>query len=239
MEKKLRRAEALLQICFPGVGLEDPRLDTLLKKGSLSEGGLKTMQAQLNGVDVQRASDTNNQEHDSDLESMLTMKGALNQDEQGEYAYYGASSGMNFLRSMSEVFGNMAESKTRDQSNQSTTTSSRRMSNVMMEIPGESNKHDATSEHDISIDDLPPKETARRLVRYALDDACAIVPCVHQPSFYTSFDRIYDISTDNYNTQDQRFLPLLYVVIALGCLFAKDEESKLEKSGYLSATDEG
>ena len=59
-----------------------------------------------------------------------------------------------------------------------------------------------------------------------MDDACALIPCVHQPSFYQSLDRIYDLSTDEYSTQDQRFLPLLYVVIALGCLFAKDEDSK-------------
>lgn len=238
MEKKLRRAESLLQLCFPGVALDDPRFDILLQHGSLHEAGLGTKQLQSHVVQPHSGTGGGIQDHDSDLESMVASKGALNQDGKGEYAYYGASSGMNFLRRMSEEFGQMAKAEGHEGSLPSDATL-RRMSNVMMEIPGQSDKQEAFSEHDISIDDLPPKGTAMQLIRYALDDACAILPCVHKPSFYQAVDRIFDLPSENYSTQDHRFLPLLYVVIALGCLFAKDGESKLERGGYLSATDEG
>lgn len=240
MEKKIHRAESLLQIFFPGVNLDDPRFDYLLQTKSVADSGLSVTHQRFNAIDSQEIPAYSQQASDSDLESMLTSKGALNQDAKGEYAYYGASSGMNFLNRMSEEFDVMVKAGGKTDDNSARSDSPPRwMSNVMMHIPGDPSKHDFYSDQELSIDELPAKETARRLVRYALDDACAILPCVHQPSFFKSFDRIYNLSTEEYNTQDYRFLPLLYVVIALGCLFAKDEDSELERKGYLSATDQG
>ena len=244
MEKKLHRAEAILQICFPGASLDDARFDMLLRDSiSVDTGNIASVSAKFNSLDPSAATTHIASESESDLESMITSKGALDQNAQGEYNYFGASSGFNFMRRMSEEFGELANGRRGNQHpkpsvSDLSTLKSRRMSSAMMTIPGPA-RQDSPPEHDVSIDDLPPKEMASRLVRFALDDACAILPVVHQPSFFAAFDRIYDLPPEEYKTGDHRFLPLLYMVIALGCLFAKDGDSELERKGYLSATDQG
>ena len=241
MDKKVRRAESILQLCFPGVLLDDPRFDALLQQSNAPVPDLQSVLAQFHSRDSSAATSAPHREPDSDLESMITSKGALDQNENGEYNYFGASSGFNFLRRMSEEFGELVSPKRENDSlpaSRGSKDKTNRMSSVIMNLPGRP-KLDSPSEHGSSIGDLPSRDKARRLVQYALDDACAIIPCVHQPSFFSSFHRIYNLDFEEYNTQDHRFLPLLYVVMALGCLFAKDEDSELERRGYISATDEG
>jgi hypothetical protein len=36
------------------------------------------------------------------------------------------------------------------------------------------------------------------------------------------FDRIYDFPAENFGDEENRFLPLLYVTLALGCMFHLD-----------------
>lgn len=238
MEKKLNRAESILQLCFPGVSIDDPRFNTLLREGKDDEANIAGLLARFNSLDPTTTHTMQSHEPDSDLESMVTSKGSLDQNEQGEYNYFGASSGFNFLRRMSDEFGQLVNAKKEANSLPPSHMASGTMSSVMMKIPGLT-RQDSPLEHETSIDDLPEKSKALRLVHFALDDACAIIPCVHQPSFFAALDRIYELQPEEYNNQDHRFLPLLYVVIALGCLFAKDEGSELERKGYASATDEG
>jgi hypothetical protein len=68
---------------------------------------------------------------------------------------------------------------------------------------------------------LPSKGTARLLTNVALQDACCLMRFVHQPSFDKSLDRIYDVPPETYTPQDEAFLPLLYLTLALGQLYSR------------------
>lgn len=69
---------------------------------------------------------------------------------------------------------------------------------------------------------LPSKEFATQLVDAALD-AHRFLSIVHRPSFYTSFDLLYDLGEADYGIAERRFLPLLYAVLAYGSLYVEFE----------------
>lgn len=106
----------------------------------------------------------------------------------------------------------------------------------------DSPKSTSDSPQDISLPpthDLPPRDVTRKLCRNALDDACALMRLVHEPSFYAMVDRIFDVPPDQFTNEENTFLPLLYIVIAVGCLFSDDGASTLDVSGYESAIGQG
>lgn len=89
--------------------------------------------------------------------------------------------------------------------------------------------------------DLPSKEVARKLCENSLDLACSLLRFVHQPSFYEMFDNIYDTPVENFGNDENQFLPLLYVVLALGCMFRIHDSApgSPEPSTYKTGIDEG
>lgn len=238
LERRLRRAEQLLREVMPGVNLDDPEHDSILPPRTFSAVKLEG-QSPSTGMSAQlRPQPSFSQpaakaEEDSLLESMVHEAGSLNLDDQGHWDFYGHSSGMIFLKRMREQFGNLL--------GKSDATSIFMKSSIITgrlnspKSPGRSSMSPGFT----SVHDLPANKCARRLCSYALDDAAALLRFVHQPSFYAMFDRIYDTSPEHFTSVDQRFLPLLYAVFALGCLFAKAEESVLQSFGYESATDQG
>ncbi|KAL8847313.1 MAG: hypothetical protein Q9221_007629 [Calogaya cf. arnoldii] len=239
LENRLEKAESLLKTVLPDVNLDDPKYDVMMpqrmhapikqEEESPSNGikGGSTLQS-TNGPNAPDA------QKDSLLESMVLETGSLHLDDQGHYDFYGQSSGMIFLRRMREQFGDLLV-KFDDKSLPFTKPST---------ISGRlnSSKSNSGSPMDSSrsnVHDLPAKSCARKLCSYALTDAAALFPFVHQPTFYTMFDRVYDTPRESYKPMDEQSLPLLYSVIALGCLFATAEESMLQSYGYESATDLG
>jgi hypothetical protein len=89
------------------------------------------------------------------------------------------------------------------------------------------------------LDDLPSKDCGRELCEVALDDACALMRFVHQPTFYAMFDRVYDTEPELFEIEENKYLPLVYSIMAVGCLFSKNENSKLQTEGYENAIDQG
>ncbi|KAJ5556051.1 transcriptional regulator family: Fungal Specific TF [Penicillium frequentans] len=69
---------------------------------------------------------------------------------------------------------------------------------------------------------LPNKELARKLVDTALD-AQILSHVIHRPSFDVSFNLIYALEKLEYGRREVMFLPLLYAVIAYGCLFIEPD----------------
>ena len=63
----------------------------------------------------------------------------------------------------------------------------------------------------------------------------------HRPTFFKRLDRIYNTDPDQYTNADTQFLPLLYVVMAVGCMFAKteNEQTMLDTKGYQEAMEQG
>ena len=52
-------------------------------------------------------------------------------------------------------------------------------------------------------------------------------------------DRIYDTPPEQYSNEEHSFLPLLYIVMSVGCLFSDDGAGTLDVSGYETAIGQG
>jgi len=90
--------------------------------------------------------------------------------------------------------------------------------------------------------DLPPREIAKILCVNSLNCGCSLLRFVHQPTFCETFNRIYDVPAESFGDEENRFLPLLYVVLALGCMFHTDlEDDPIGPSGstYRAKIDQG
>lgn len=238
LEIKLRRAENVLRTVLPEVNLDDPALDVgapsrpppYVKQEAQPEllahqkpiGQHPEIQPRTNG------------ERDPMLESMVENTGTLDLDDDGYWDFHGHSSGRAFLRKMREQFGDLM-GKPDDYG----------MPYMKIETAPQSKASPESSLHSPVVSklpttqDLPAKGDARLLCENAIDDACAILRFVHQPTFYTMFDRIYDIPPENFSSEDLKFLPLLHSAIALGALFATAEQSQLMTSGFANAIEQG
>ncbi len=172
------------------------------------------------------------------LESMVESTGTLDLDDQGHWDFHGHSSGLTFLRRLREQFGDLFGPEG---------PRSGQPAPFMRPIPRPRSQcldsprsGDSPSDILAHTQDLPSKEVARELCSNALDNACTLMRFVHTPTFYALFDRIFDTPAESYSNEENRFLPLLYVVMALGCLFGKTEENRLDLShGYEGATEQG
>jgi hypothetical protein len=172
-------------------------------------------------------------EDDPQLQSMVENTGSLDLDDQGHWDFHGHSSGYTFMSRFRAQFGGLAIPDPNP-----TSPRSRPFSQLLESSP----KSAGSSPFDISMPsslDLPTKEVARELCRSTLDDAVSLMRFIHKPSFFRRFDRIFATDPDQFTTADIRFLPLLYFVMAVGCLFASAENSVLSSKGYEDATDQG
>lgn len=238
LERRLEKAEELLRELLPGVNLDDPVHDAISPQRAYPKPkpGRQSPTADVSPRYTSQPSFSQavaKAEEDSLLESMVHEVGALNLDDQGHWDFCGHSSGMVFLRRMREQFGDLLGSSDGPKIFMRSTSVSGRLTSP--KSPSQSPMNPGYT----NVHDLPAKECARKLCSCALDDAAALLRFVHQPSFYATFDRIYSTSPEEFTPHDQNFLPLLYAVLALGCLFAKAEESMLQSYGYESAIDQG
>lgn len=187
---------------------------------------------------------------------MVEATGQLEIDKEGNWDYHGHSSGLSFIRRVREQLGDLNGPEQAEDDPISRRPPRKTFSKSVpvprgafepgalepdspRQLLGEGMQESPFDNQDVGTDELPSKQLALTLCSAALDDACAILNIVHHPTFYTSFHRIYDRHPDEFNDQDHKFLPLLYVVLGLGCLFDKDEDSELERKGYKSATGVG
>lgn len=238
LENRLQRAEALLKTVLPDVDLNDPNFDAGVPqrmhvpvkpeeqtKDHTSAGPETSLDKSELGGDVEK---------DSLLELMVENTGSLDLDDRGHWDFHGHSSGLIFLRRMREQFGDLMGST---EGRASVFLKTREHTQVF-----DSPKSSGESPMDTNLPnthDLPPRDCAKQLCSNSLNDACALMRFVHQPTFYTLFDRIYSTPPENFGNEENSFLPLLYVVLALGCLFDKNEHSDLDQKGYENAIDQG
>ncbi|TKA62341.1 hypothetical protein B0A49_10847 [Cryomyces minteri] len=235
IEQRLHRAEALLKVVLPNVDPGDPDIDAILQQGNLPSSIPGLGQPSSSGAQARpplgKPTVSSENMKDPHLESMVKATGQLDLDEQGYWDYHGHSSGLSFVRRMREQMGDIMG----PEGNSTPFVKTRPMSQVF-----ESPMSNVGSPMDVlPSPELPSQTVARQLCSNSVNDASALLRVVHQPTFWKSFDRIYSTAPENYNGEDIRFLPLLYVVIALGYLFAKEEHSDLEQLGYDNAIDQG
>ena len=218
---------------MPEVNLDDAKLDELVSEPL----NITPKSASLNGrikeeEHVDAPSTENGQTTDTELESMVKNTGSLDLDESGYWDYHGTSSGLVFIRRMREQFGDLM--------GQAETTGSPFIGNAS--LFSDSPRSNIESPSDLgppNTHDLPPKSCALDLCYGTLQEACSIMRFVHQPTFYKNLDRIYELPIDQWGSEENRFLPLLYTVLAVGSIFSQDSHGKLMSDGYGDATDKG
>ncbi|KAJ5668739.1 hypothetical protein N7462_009809 [Penicillium macrosclerotiorum] len=228
LEARMHKAEAILRTVLPDINLDDPNLDVhateqriaSAQKERQATGGLQkppTGSAETGGEGGD----------ESLLETMVDNSGCLDRDDQGYWDYHGHTSGIIFMRRLRKQLGAVEPPLARPRS-----------MTQMLESP----KSASESPQDASLPpthDLPPRAVARRLCHNAIDDACSLMRFVHEPSFFASLERIYDTPLDQFSNEENSFLPLLYIVIAVGCLFSDDGAGTLDLTGYEGAIGQG
>lgn len=239
LEIKLQRAEAIIKAVLPETDLDDPNVDgavlprmtPTIKRENQSGNASQVRSWATNGI----SQDGVDGDKDSMLESMVENTGSLDLDDEGYWDFHGHSSGRAFLRKMREQFGDLIGKA----EGYSMPFMKNRSNSQPLNSPVGSSVSSPMASKLPNSDELPSKQCARLLCRNALDDACAILRFVHQPTFYAMFDRVYDNPSEDYTSEEYKFLPLLYSVLALGSLFATAEQSQLMTSGFETAIDQG
>lgn len=221
---------------LPGADLNDPTLEAKLQQGLLAVSPAVSSPPQSNPVQGPTPySEQNGGEipvTDAQLESMVRSTGQLDLDEQGHLEYHGHSSGLSFVKRMREQLGDMMGPEGRATP---FVKSTRPLSQVF-----DSPRSAQDSPWDNGLE-LPTKEEARSLCDNAIEDAGALLRVVHYPTFLKQLDAVYDHSHEDFSNEENVFLPLLYSVLALGTLFARDDAARdeLDHKGYESAIAEG
>ena len=230
LETRLQRAEALLKTTLPNVNLNDPNIDAVIQRRQANAKESET-------ADAKPAELRNSSEDEAQLKSMIQSTGLLELDDSGNWNFNGGSSGIVFMGRMREQFGNLL-------GGYHGTHFLPRLPRPMPLGPMyDSPRSVADSPMDTGLPstlDLPPREIALALCVNSLECACSLMRFVHQPTFYELFNRIYTTSPGDFGDEENRFLPLLYVVLALGCMFHVEPlEHESEASGYRSGIDQG
>ncbi|KAJ5514074.1 Transcription factor [Penicillium fimorum] len=232
LENRLQKAEALLRTVLPNVDLDDPQLDVHATEEKFA-AARKAKQA-TEDVKPVAVQDTAQEGGDEGLlETMVDNSGCLDRDDQGHWDYHGHTSGVLFVRRLRKQLGATDITGPMARSRPSITAH-------MLDSP----KSMSESPQDTTLPpthDLPPREVAYRLCHNAIDHACSLMRFVHVPSFFASLDRIYDTPPEQFTNEENSFLPLLYIVIAVGCLFSDDGSGQgtLDLSGYEGAIGQG
>ncbi|KAL1857976.1 Gypsy retrotransposon integrase-like protein 1 [Paecilomyces lecythidis] len=232
LESRLHKAEALLRVVLPDINLDDPRFDVHAAEQVLA-AVKKEKGASAKPSSAAQPEPTPDNGDESLLETMVENSGCLDLDDQGHWDYHGHSSGIIFMQRLRKQLGNSVVPELKP------SPKSRPISHYL-----ESPKSASASEspHDANLPpthDLPPKAIARKLCHNAFYDACSLMRFVHEPSFYAMFDRIYDTPPEQFTNEEHAFLPLLYIVLSVGCLFSNDMDSTLDVAGYESAIGQG
>ena len=143
--------------------------------------------------------------------------------EQGEMEFQGYSADRTFIQELKEKLGDWPGGDT-----------TRSQLPPSLSVPG-------LFDHDdrLSVEaTLPTKDWATKLVETPLD-AQILLQIIHRPSFDASFSLIYSLDRSEYSMREVKFLPLLYAVLAYGCLFIESEsdspgDNEMLSQGYFS-----
>ncbi|KAJ8065686.1 hypothetical protein OCU04_006357 [Sclerotinia nivalis] len=232
LELRLQRAESIIKTYLPNINLNDPNIDAaaLLQQRQVAPMTPLTTSSMPNATPQQ----PHLSEQDAQLRSMIESTGQLDLDERGNWDFHGGSSGTVFIKRLREQFGNLLGSP-----------------NLLPKLPRaqmppsfDSPKSFTDSPYDSGLPntmDLPTREIAMALCEDSLHCACCLLRFVHEPSFYEMFNRIYDLPPESFGDQEHRFLPLLYMTLALGCMFSSEPSSSTDPDGkkYKSSMDQG
>lgn len=229
----MQRAEALLRTFIPNIDIKDPNFDSPLHRRQANPGLGSTL-SDSSQSDATIGDSQEDSQKDAHLRSMIESTGQLDLDERGDWDFHGGSSGAVFLRRMREQFGGLLGGDAK--------------APFLPRPPRPKSSFDSPRSMDSAFEtglpntsDLPSKESAQLLCHCALNRGCSLLRFVHGPTFYEMLDRIYETPLENFTDDENRFLPLLYVTLSLGCMFTDhlQETQHPEEVDYRAGIDQG
>ena len=219
---------------MPNVDLDDPNLNTngpppvhFPQPGYEKNAGQREEEARA------AANAPGETEKDSMLESMVQTTGSLDIDDRGNWDFSGQSSGLVFLKRLKEQFGDtMRESEGHGRDMMK--------AGHFAHVEGSPTSYDSPPDGGLpNTIDLPSKEAALHLIDVACTDAIAIMRFVHVPTLTTMTQRVFDIPPEHWTDKEHKYLPLVYAMLAVGSMFARKEDIKLQRQGYDGAIQSG
>lgn len=76
---------------------------------------------------------------------------------------------------------------------------------------------------------LPPKPVALQFVKNTWEYCCVLLRFYHRPTFLKNLEELYETDPNNYTSEQMKFLPLCYSIMAVGALFTKSYEQNNNK----------
>lgn len=236
LENRLQRAETMLRKFMPDADLSDPSLEPAVQQEfrSRERARIKAAAAlKKTKGDIPPVVDG---EEDEQIRSMIETIGQLDLREGGEWDFHGSSSGAVFLQKMRENFrGALGQ----DSRIPFFFRPSRPPGLLNLDHPGPPGSSSPLSTALANCYDLPPKEVARNLCYFSLNCATCLLRIVHVPSFYEMVDKTYEKRPGTFSTEENRFLALLYAVMALGCMYDITTDQPNSLGDYQAALDQG
>ncbi|EWC44030.1 hypothetical protein DRE_01382 [Drechslerella stenobrocha 248] len=227
LEGRLQRLDTFFKLVLPDADLDHPsfeaeklpQLQQALKGAINQDGSPARLQASSGAADDQ----------EGQLETMVEATGRLDIDESGRFDFHGHSSGFAYLNKLKEQLGDLLG-----------TDNGRAAAHKLRPfrpIPQQFSSN-VTSPNSSYLSDalpLPPREVAKELSDSCLTEALLIFRFIHRPSFDNLVDRLYGIDFEDYKNEEHLFLPVFYLVLAIGCVFTR----RADQFGILDPLDEG
>jgi hypothetical protein len=215
LEQQVQALKTLLKSVAPELDVDSPDFDASKVPAAA--------QAVLNRTQGIRTNGCHNQgpeANDTLLNTMVEATGKLDIDEASHMVeYHGQSSGMAFLgRLNGSAFGGKLSEVRLEKSPVSRAATQDYSPSPRLSQSPQDNLPDITL--------LPvKKEKAIELVITCLDKACVLMRFVHKPTFMAMTDRLYSTRPEDYDDDENNFLPLLYMAMAVGCLFLEGDDT--------------
>ena len=230
LESKLQRAQNILKTISPDLDLDSPNLEA----DALSKLRLSTTDGLISAHTNSEASHIIPQDsqqidirQNPPLETVLELNGQLDLDEQGNWSYHGHGSSSAFIRRIGERFGNISDNGL----GQNTVLRLRSIPPINESSKASEGQSSESAQHSIM---LPPRDAALDLISSALDEACALLKFIHEPSFYSMLHRLYRVDPEQYGYEENKFLPLLYAALSVGYLFSSSERAHFGNAHAIS-----
>lgn len=172
--------------------------------------------------------DEDDTDEQDELISMMDSYGQMAIDTNGEMHrdFYGSSSGLAWIKKTQHYFAESEDENERENTTEIEGSQSN-LSAAVQIFDAPLPPRLGTSQT-VPIDKLlPSRECATRLRETVFTQVYPMFHFLCEEHFDFSTDRIYNQHPDTFTEQDEAFLPLLYLVLALGYLFSKEEHDRL------------
>ena len=155
------------------------------------------------------------------LENMMEDEEQLTTVDRKTASFYGDASGFAFLQKTGQLVNEKTQNDQKDsEPSQATQTAITKLFDSP--LPDKQ-----ALDADVPVSRLlPSRESSSDLLKVVFTQVYPLLQFLHEPSFQSRTDRIYDIDPMDYDDSDHDFLPLLFSVIGLGFLFSKEKHHR-------------